>query len=59
MYNFHVKNWVFYFVGTAIVYVYNSLGEHPEGLEYKNSSKMPDITTNSKGELTNGIYTLN
>ncbi len=30
VYNFHVKDWVSYFVGTMMVYVHNSPGEHNE-----------------------------
>ncbi len=39
VYNFYVRDLASYFVGTVMVYVHNSPGEHIEGLEYKSNGK--------------------
>ena len=51
VYNFHVKDWVFYFVGAAMVYVHNSPGEHIGSLEsiIKNGKvSIDDLKANPK-----------
>ena len=51
VYNFHVKDWVSYFVGAAMVYVHNSPGEHIGSLEsiIKNGKvSIDDLKANPK-----------
>ncbi len=59
VYNFHVKEWISFFVGRIKIYVHNSPGEHPEILKYKNGSNVripwsSKVVSDASDQLDNG-----
>ena len=59
VYNFHVKEWISFFVGRIKIYVHNSPGEHPEILKCKNGSnaRIPwssKVVSDASDQLDNG-----